>query len=546
MLTRFVRIQLIVFATVSVIGLTTMIFGYLGGNTWLGVGHINVTVELPGTGGLYRFANVTYRGVQIGKVSNVEPTATGATAKLSLDSSPKVPANVEANVRSMSAVGEQYVDLVPRGGGPPYLVEGSVIARDDTTIPQKVGPVLDQLSAFVGSVPKQKLSDLLDETFLGFNGAGDDFGSLLDSGARIAAESKATAEHTRTLIDDTAPLLDSQAQSFGALRIWPQNFNRVTQQLVDDDAELRTVLRSAPGAADEASQLLTQLKPTLPVLLANMTTVGEIGVTYNASLRQLLVLLPPFVGGFGALSGMNNPTGYSLGSFSLMSGDPPACTVGFLPPSQWRSPNDLTDVDTPDDLYCKLPQDSPIAVRGIRNNPCMGKPGKRAPTVEICDSDKPFEPLAMKQHLFGPYPFDPNLVAQGVPPDSRATRSDNLYGPLDGTPLPPPEGAPAPAPDGAPPSPQQGNPPPDGAPPSENPAPPSENPSPVPMPPPSDDVPAAVPNAFSGNANSGRPAVAVANYDPRTGRYVGSDGLVYRQTDLATQPSTSWKDMLPR
>ena len=42
-------------------------------------------------------------------------------------------------------------------------------------------------------------------------------------------------------------------------------------------------------AADEASELLRQVKPTLPVLLANLTTVGQIGVTYHASLEQLLV-----------------------------------------------------------------------------------------------------------------------------------------------------------------------------------------------------------------------------------------------------------------
>lgn len=67
---------------------------------------------------------------------------------------------------------------------------------------------------------------------------------------------------------------------------------------------------------------------------------------------------------------------------------PAGVPVGFLPPSRWRSPADVTEADTPDNLYCKLPQDSPISVRGARNYPCMGKPGKRAPTVEICNSDK--------------------------------------------------------------------------------------------------------------------------------------------------------------
>ena len=53
----------------------------------------------------------------------------------------------------------------------------------------------------------------------------------------------------------------------------------------------------------------------------------------------------------------NNPTGFTQGDFTLTINDPPACSVGFLPPSQWRSPTDLSDIDTPDGLYCKLPQD---------------------------------------------------------------------------------------------------------------------------------------------------------------------------------------------
>jgi virulence factor Mce-like protein len=513
MLTRFVRTQLIIFAVASVIGLAAMVFGYLQVPTWFGIGHIKVTLELSGTGGLYRFGNVTYRGVQVGKVASVTPTANGATATLSLASSPKIPTAVQANVRSVSAVGEQYVDLIPRGDGPPFLQDGSVIQRQDTTIPLKIGPVLDQLSALVKSVPKQKLSDLLDESFLAFNGAGYDVGSLPDSGSRIAADSDATAERTRALVDDSAPLLDSQAESQDALRIWARNLNAVSGQVVDNDPDLRTILSTGPDTANEVTHLLDQIKPTLPVLLANLTSTAEVGVTYNPSLEQLLVLLPPYVAGFGSLSQLNNPEGLSFGGFSLMNGDPPPCTVGFLPPSQWRSPADETVVDTPDGLYCKLPQDSPIAVRGVRNNPCIGKPGKRAPSVEICNSDKPYEPLAMRQHVLGPYPFDPNLVSQGVPLDSRAELDDHTFAPTEGTPLPP--DAPPPLP-------------PDAAPPPESPAPPE-----------------AAPSAFSGNT-TGHVTASTANYDPRTGRYVGIDGRIYQQTDLTTSTDrATWTDLLP-
>src|SRR3984893_19083747 len=145
MLTRFVRIQLLIFTIIGFVGVIAMALFYVQAPTLLGIGRITVTLELPATGNLYRFSNVTYRGVQVGKVTGVALTANGAKATLSLGTSPKIPANLQADVLSVSAVGEQYVDLRPRTDSGPYLQNGSTIAMRDTTIPQAVGPMLDQV-----------------------------------------------------------------------------------------------------------------------------------------------------------------------------------------------------------------------------------------------------------------------------------------------------------------------------------------------------------------------------------------------------------------
>src|ERR1700739_2638083 len=128
MLSRFVRIQLVIFTIVGTIGVIAMVLFYIQAPTLLGIGRITVKLELPATGGLYRFSNVTYRGVQLGKVTAVALTPTGAKARLSLSTSPKVPTNLTAKVLSVSAVGEQYVDLEPKTDLCPCLQDGSVIA----------------------------------------------------------------------------------------------------------------------------------------------------------------------------------------------------------------------------------------------------------------------------------------------------------------------------------------------------------------------------------------------------------------------------------
>ena len=557
MLTRFVRIQLAIFTIVGIVGLFAMVVFYIQAPTLLGIGKMTITLELPATGGLYRFSNVTYRGVQIGKVTSVGLTPHGAKATLSLDTSPKIPADLRAEVRSISAVGEQYVDLRPRADSPPYLHDGSVIAASDTTIPQPIGPVLDQTGKLISSIPKGKLGELLDESFQAFNGAGYDFGSLFDSAAKVSGDLNGVADQTRTLTEDTGPFLDTQAQTTDSIRLWARSLAGFTGQLATNDSQFRTLLAKGPGALNEASHLLEQIKPTLPVLLANLTTIGQIGVTYHASIEQILVLLPPFTAAIQSFIGTKSPTGLATGAFNLVISDPPACTVGFLPPSQWRSPADTKVIDTPDGLYCKLPQDSPIGVRGARNYPCMGQPGKRAPTVEICESDKPFEPLAMRQHVFGTYPLDPNLIAQGIPPDDRVNWNRNrIFGPVEGTPLPPgvgPQpGAPGPP---LPPSPlspaaQMGE---------VSPIAPLDVPPNQTGPPPgaASRAPSAAPSAFGRSESqpgpSVGPSVAIAQYNPNTGSYVAPDGQVYRQSDLVTttapgaakvsRAAKTWKDM---
>ncbi|OBY29120.1 MCE family protein, partial [Mycolicibacter kumamotonensis] len=389
MLTRFVRIQLILFLVASVIGVGAMLFGYMQVPTLLGIGRVTVKLDLPETGGLYRFSNVTYNGVQIGTVTKVELTPNGVRATLSLDRSPKVPADLVAAVRSVSAIGEQYVDLLPRSDGGPYLHNGSVIAAADTQVPQQVGPMLDQVSALVDSIPKDQLGNLLDETFQAFDGAGYDFQSLLDSATTISGDANRVSDKVRKLVDDGAPLLDSQEKSTDAIRTWARSVAGISEQVAANDPQVRAILQRGPGFADEVSGLMQDLKPTLPILLANLNTLGQVLMVYNPSLEQLMVLLPGYIAAqqsFGLPK--NNPTGLPQGDFTLTFGDPNPCTVGFLPPSSWRSPADTTTIDTPDGLYCKLPQDSPVSVRGARNFPCIEHPGKRAPTVELCDDPK--------------------------------------------------------------------------------------------------------------------------------------------------------------
>ncbi|NLU82268.1 MlaD family protein [Rhodococcus sp. HNM0569] len=384
MLSRFVRTQLIIFAILTVIGLVVMSVVYVRLPSLLGIGRYNVVVELQSTGGLYPNANVAYRGTDIGKVRSVVLGDDAVEANLSIDSGADVPGDVDAVVKSVSAIGEQYVDLIPRSDSGSRLSEGDVIPLSRTGVPQDVGDMLDQADVLLASIADTRLRTVIDEAFDAFNGSGPDLQRLIDSARLFVEEADANSDATQSLIDRMGPLLDTQTVSSDAIRSWTSDLVTFTDQLRASDPSLRSVLERGPSAAEQADQLFQDLRPTLPLLLANLVSVGEVSTIYHPSIEQILVLFPPLVASLStAVNGGPEDEGAFV-DFALELNDPPPCTTGFLPPDQWRSGDDVSVPDTPSNLFCNVPHDDPTTVRGARNLPCMEFPGRRGPTPEDC------------------------------------------------------------------------------------------------------------------------------------------------------------------
>ena len=128
LLDRRIKVQLVIFTVISVLAGGVMAFRYINAPAMLfGIGHYKVTAELRRAAGLYPSANVTYRGTEVGRVQSVRLTETGVKAELLLDSGIKIPAQLQAQVHSQSAIGELYLELRPRTGDGPALKDGDVI-----------------------------------------------------------------------------------------------------------------------------------------------------------------------------------------------------------------------------------------------------------------------------------------------------------------------------------------------------------------------------------------------------------------------------------
>ncbi|MGU3497769.1 MCE family protein [Mycobacterium sp. C31M] len=464
------KIQLVIFTVIALVFGAIMVFGYMKLPAKLfDVGQYTVTLELAKAGGLYPTANVTYRGTEVGRVESVAlRPGGGVEAVMSLRSGIDIPSDLQAGVHSQSAIGEQYVELLPRNDTSSPLREGDVIGVENTFIPPDINSLLGAASAGLQAIPGDNLKTTIDEAYLAVGGLGPEISRLVRGSTELAIAARENLGPLTTLIDQWQPVVATQTDNGDSIQAWASNLATVTTQLKEQDAAVEGLLTDGGPAADEVRALIERLQPTLPVLLANLVSTGQVALTYQDSIEQLLVLLPQ---GIASLQGINlanlgtdqDYKGVYL-SFNTNINLPPVCTTGFLPAQQRRVPTFEDYPNRPEgDLYCRTPQDAAFNVRGARNLPCETVPGKRAPTVKLCESDEVYVPLNDGYNWKG----DPNatLSGQAIPQ------------------LPP------------------------------------ETPS---------------------------PPLAVAQYDPATGVYVGPDGKVYAQSDLAQNGSAerTWQSML--
>ena len=484
-LNRRTWIQLAILTLVTVVSCGAMAFNFMKlPQTLFGVGEYNVTVDLPQSGGLYETSVVTYRGTDVGQVKSVEVTATGVRAVLALRSGVKVPSGVQASVHSRSAIGEQYIELPPLPGNDGErsrpLRAGDIIPAGHVDVPVDIGHLLDMTNRALQAIPRDNLHTVIDETNKAVNGLGPELSRIVDGSTALAISGGHTVDPLAALIDQSPAVLNSQVQTSDAIARWADRTAAIMAQFKAQDAAVRDLLTQGTSGVEEARALLDRVSPALPVLFANLVSLGDIAVVYRHDIEQLLVLLPQGIAAMAAIVVPSSNTkqeykGAQL-DFNLNINLPPPCTTGYLPPTQRRSP---ASVDAPDrpaaELYCRVPQDSEFNVRGVRNIPCESKPWKRAPSVELCESDEEYVPLNEGYNWKG----DPNATTtgQGVP----------QYPPGQDPRLPPPRGT-------APPPPQA--------------------------------------------------PLAVATYDPATGTYVGPDGHRYTESDLANPRAKTWQSLL--
>ncbi len=237
-------------------------------------------------GDLVQNANVQSSDVEIGRIQNIELAGFTARVEMCIDEGQKIPADVEAIVRTTSLLGEKFVALEPNSEGPPYLQDGDVIGLDQTSKASELEDVfaklagvlgagnLEQINRFTASQAtilrdntdevREVLSRLRRFTDL-LAGKKDQFGRAVDSLDAVAQTilaDEGTLEQFLETFADASGVLNEQKEELQDLLFSLDRFTKISVQL----------LAETEGGLNEQFK---KLRPVLRTLVANSGNLEE-------------------------------------------------------------------------------------------------------------------------------------------------------------------------------------------------------------------------------------------------------------------------------
>jgi phospholipid/cholesterol/gamma-HCH transport system substrate-binding protein len=198
-------------------------------------------------------AKVKLRGVQVGEVASIAADAGApgtALSKLNLKIDPGpfqyLPSNVEAEIKSSTAFGAKYVDLiVPPDASSAPLRPGAVLHSRNVTV--EVNTVFENLQSVVRSIDPAKLNSVLSAVADSVRGKGDRIGqAITDANTVLLAVNPRmpTVQRDWQLFGKTAGAYSNAAQDILSIL---DSFSTTSQTISSHANALDNLLLSAVG-----------------------------------------------------------------------------------------------------------------------------------------------------------------------------------------------------------------------------------------------------------------------------------------------------------
>ncbi|WP_458691018.1 MlaD family protein [Nocardia tengchongensis] len=263
-----------------------------------------VRIQMPRSGGLMSHSDVSFRGYRVGKIESIRLTGNGIEAIARINSSARIPAGGIAAVQSLSAIGEQYLDIRPATDNPPYLSEGSVIVARDVTTPKPISDVLENADALIGQLDPAtdpvRFQTIVTELDKALGGGPDQLRGLVSGISAITVGMDNVLPQTVALLRNLRVIANTTASIQPDLSTLIRNSNTLFSQFTAADAEVRRLLDLGPGQLATLGGVIAQNSDPITGLATNFLAIARSARLRTPAMRELFPALRDGAGALGA------------------------------------------------------------------------------------------------------------------------------------------------------------------------------------------------------------------------------------------------------
>lgn len=241
-------------------------------------------------------AKVKLRGVQVGKVSSIEPLPNGEAAiHLAMDPSQMhfIPGNVLVNIASSTVFGAKSVELVPPDQpSAQRLRAGQTLQGQHVMV--EINTVFQQLVSVLSHIDPPKLNESLGALAQAFSGRGPQLGQSLSDLDSFLARLEPSLPAFRHDLAVLPAVSNAYADAAPDLVKTAANATRISKTLVDEQHNLDALLISAIGLADIGNDVLSTnrqpLTNVLHLLVPTTDLTNEYAPALNCAFAGLAVM----------------------------------------------------------------------------------------------------------------------------------------------------------------------------------------------------------------------------------------------------------------
>ncbi|BBX65148.1 virulence factor [Mycobacterium saskatchewanense] len=235
-------------------------------------------------------AKVKLRGVEVGKVAQIQPGDQSVSLELDIDPDQVkyIPANVQARIRATTAFGAKYVDLIPPDDPSPKRIgPGTVIKSQNVST--EVNTVFQNLTDVLHQIDPAKLNGTLTALAEGLRGQGQRLGEAVTDGDQVLAALNPRSDTIRADWQAFKGFSDTYGAAAPHILRLLDALTTTSATITTNQKALDALLLSAIGLSDKGIELLGPNRDNLITAINSTEPTTSLLMKYNPELTCMLV-----------------------------------------------------------------------------------------------------------------------------------------------------------------------------------------------------------------------------------------------------------------